>query len=358
MQAAWSQNLFAKLTPVFRNRIWLCALLLLITSCHKARKVNVSFYYWKTTYQQHPTENNYLKALHCRKLYMRIMDVDLNTTGNGLVPISPITFQSSLADSIALVPVVFIVNKALMGQTHPQLDELAAKITRFVQGKVTQAGKTTFPELQIDCDWTRTTRDNYFYLLGRIKALPALKRKLLSATLRLHQLKNQRSNGVPPVNRVMLMCYNMGDLRRYGVHNSILEQSELEKYAGSNLSSYSRPVDVGLPLFSWAVVFRKHLYAGISKRMNLKLLRDSSLFDSTDNNMFQLKTDLASYGLQRGDEIRWENVPIKQLQEAARYLARYINNTDATNIIYFHLDTPILTCYPHETLEKTAALFR
>lgn len=358
MSAIGSQHRFTKLISVFRNHLWIYALLLITTSCHKARQVNLSFYYWKTTYQQQPTENSYLKVLHCNKLYMRIMDVDLNTAGNNLTPVSPITFQSPLADSITLVPVVFIVNKALISETHPQLDALAGKIFNFVQGKITQAGKSGYPELQIDCDWTRTTRDNYFYLLARIKALPALKGKLLSATLRLHQLKNQRSNGVPPVDRVMLMCYNMGNLHQYGVQNSILEQTELEKYAGRNLSAYTRPVDIGLPLFSWAVAFRKREYIGISKRVNLQLLHNPSLFTNTDNNLFQLKTDLPSYGLQRGDEIRWESVSVDNLQRAAHYLVRYMNDTDFTNIIYFHLDAPTLTHYNYETLEKTAALFR
>ncbi len=346
--------------PLFRFHYQLWCFLLLtaaFTSCHKSRKVNLSFYYWKTTYRQQPTEARYLKALHCRKLYLRIMDIDLNASGAGLAPVSPVTFKSPVAADVALVPVVFIVNKALLSQTHQQLDNLAGKIVPFVQAKAEQAGKTGFEELQIDCDWTRTTRDNYFYLLKSIKGRPELKGRLLSVTLRLHQLKNRQSSGVPPVNRVMLMCYNMGDLRRYGPHNSILEQSDLEKYAGSSLSSYGKHVDVGLPLFSWAVVFRQHEYAGISKRMNQALLLNPDLFASAGNNQYRLQTDMPAYGLQRGDEIRWEAVETSELQNAARYIARYIN-TDTINVIYFSLDAQTLTHYPYETLEKTAALFR
>jgi hypothetical protein len=326
-----------------------------LTSCHKERTVQTSFYYWKTKYSLSHDEQHYFKSLRCKKIYLRIMDVDAGD--NGIVPISPVSFKTSIADSVELIPVVFIVNDVLRAQTHKQLDDLAGKIVYYVTGKVKQAGKNSFTELQIDCDWTRTTRDNYFYLLNQIKNNKAIQEKKISATLRLHQLKNQKSSGVPPVNRVMLMCYNMGNLRKYGTQNSILEQDELQKYAGSNLSKYAMPVDIGLPLFSWAVVFRQRQYAGIAKRLNKSILLNKKLFQESSPNFYTLKQDLPAYGLKQADEIRWENVPEQQLQDAAQYLQNYISS-DTLNVIYFHLNQQTLKDYHYETLEKTAALFR
>lgn len=325
------------------------------TSCRKKRVVNTSFYYWKTVYLHNETENQYFNKLNCKKLYVRIMDVD--EEDGTLIPISPVVFKSPVPDSVELVPVVFIVNQAIKNQTHTQLDELAAKTVRYVNGKLGQAGKRSFRELQIDCDWTQSTRDNYFYLLRRIRQCADLKNKQLSVTLRLHQLKNQRSSGIPPADRVMLMCYNMGNLRKYGNQNSILQQSELEKYAGDNLSFYPMPVDIGLPLFRWAVVFRQKQYAGIAKRLNISLPDNKKLFRETDHNLYKVLGDLPDYGLKRGDEVRWETVSPDELEDAARYLQKFVTS-DTLRLIYFHLDEPTLKYYRYETLEKTASVFR
>lgn len=326
-----------------------------LVSCRKNRVVNASFYYWKTVYNTNATERRYFDTLHCKMLYMRIMDVD--NGDNGAVPVSPVTFNAALPDSVELVPVVFIVNDVLKHQTHQQLKGLAGKIVYYVNGRIKPSGRASYKELQLDCDWTRTTRDNYFYLLNCIKTNVSLKNRRISATLRLHQLKNQKSSGIPPVNRVMLMCYNMGNLRKYGSQNSILEQSELEKYVGKNLSNYPMPVDVGLPLFSWAVVFRQQQYAGISKRLHQENLSDQQIFKAKGNGVYTLQKHLPQYGLLRGDEVRWEQLSAGQLLSAANYIQKYISS-DTVNIIYFHLDEPTLKHYTYEDLEKTTAVFR
>jgi hypothetical protein len=330
-------------------------ILSLLTSCRKQRTVNTAFYYWKTVYDNNAVEQQYMDSLHCKRMYVRIMDVNNGDTGP--LPVSPIRFKSAIPASVQVVPVVFIVNNVLKNQTQAQLNQLASKIAGYVNGKVKQSGKAFYSELQIDCDWTRSTRSNYFYLLNCIKYNQALKGKQLSATLRLHQLKNQQSSGIPPVNRVMLMCYNMGNLRKYGPQNSILDQQELEKYMGANLGGYPMPVDVGLPLFSWAVVFRQHQYVGIAKRLNADSLNNKQLFTAADNHLYTLLKDLPALGLKQGDEVRWENVPPAQLKSTARYISKYVA-TDTLNLIYFHLDESTLKNYIYETLEETAYLFR
>lgn len=327
----------------------------LLASCRKQRVVLTSFYYWKTVYEDNATEQLYLDSLRCKRLYVRMMDVDNGDTGP--VPVSPISFKSALPSSVQVVPVVFIVNNVLKNQTAMQLNRLASKIVYYVNGKIRQSGNTSFKELQIDCDWTRSTCNNYFYLLKRIKADQTFTNKKLSVTLRLHQLKNQQSSGIPPVDRVMLMCYNMGNLRKYGLQNSILEQQELEKYLGSNLTHYPIPVDVGLPLFSWAVVFRHQNYLGIAKRLNADSLNNKQLFAVTSNNLYRLLKNLPAHGLKLGDEVRWENTTATQLKTTARYISKYVAN-DTLNLIYFHLDEPTLKHYTYEILEETAHLFR
>ena len=326
-------------------------------SCRQPRKISTSFYYWKTVYKANKTENSWLGHFRVKKLYVRIMDVDWDDYGISPVPVSPVIFKDKLPDSLQIVPVVFIANEVLKNETKLQLSDLANKILRFVKGKVEQAEKTSFNELQIDCDWTATTRDNYFYLLNQLKLNPLFKHTALSATLRLHQLKNEKSSGVPPVNRVMLMCYNMGNLRKYGRQNSILEITELQKYAGTNISSYPLPLDVGLPLFHWAVAFRNKQYAGISKRIKIVDLHDKNQFIFIGNNIYKAATELPAFGLNKGDEIRWEESSTHSLQAAAEYLSSLIK-AGTLNIIYFHLDENIIKPYNYADLEKVNDLFR
>lgn len=327
------------------------------SSCRHNRVINTSFYFWKTVYKTNKTESNYLTRVHAHKLYMRIMDVDMDENGLNPVPISPITFQAKLPDTVEIVPVVFIVNNILKVTTRPQLDVLAGNIVRFVNDKVQQAGKNSFTELQIDCDWTASTRENYFYLLGQLRQVKALKAKVISATLRLHQLKNQKGSGIPPVNRVMLMCYNMGNLRKYGEQNSILEISELKKYLGDNVTTYPMPIDIGLPLFSWAVAFRNKEYSGIAKRISPNDLNNKNQFIFIKNNIYQAKTNLPDYGLKTNDEVRWENVSAGNLQATATYLSPLLK-ADTVNVIYFHLDEATIKTYTYDDLEKTTHLFR
>jgi hypothetical protein len=332
-------------------------LLVCFSSCRQPRQVDTSFYYWKTIYKANETELAWLNHFHVHKLYVRIMDVDTDANSTGPVPISPITFQNKLPDTLAIVPVVFIVNNVLKTLTHPQLDLLATRIAGFVKGKVVQAGKAAYNELQIDCDWTAGTRNNYFYLLNRLKINPELKNKTLSATLRLHQLKNQTGSGIPPVNRVMLMCYNMGNLRKYGEQNSILEISELKKYLNNNIANYPMPVDVGLPLFSWVVSFRNKTYIGISKRIKNVDLINKNQFIFIGNNIYKATKDLPEFGLLKADEVRWEDTSVPDLEAAAGYLSGLIK-AKKISIIYFHLDENVIKPYRYRDLEKVNDLLR
>jgi hypothetical protein len=317
------------------RRAWFLLLLVIfLVDCKPGRKVNTSFYYWKTVYKQNTTENAYLQHLQTQKLYMRIMDVDMDESGAGLVPISPITFQDKLPDTIAIIPVVFIVNDGLRNIDKPKLADIAVKIIRFVDARVTQAGKRNYGELQIDCDWTGETRDNYFYLLSQIR--PFLQHKKLSATLRLHQVKNQ-------------------NLRRYGNQNSIIQVSELKKYLGDNLSHYPIKMDIGLPLFSWAVAFRDKQYIGIAKRINFISLTDQNKFMSQGNDLYAAKINLPEYGLKKDDIVRWENAPVNDLRTVAGYMSGYLK-TDTLNVIWFHLDEPVLKNYTYEELESINSL--
>lgn len=330
--------------------------IILLSACTKKREINTSFYYWKTVYKQDTLENSYLHHLKSKQLYVRIMDVDMSGSYTGeAVPVAPVSFADPLPDSLALVPVVFIVNDLFKTQDSSEIKQLAANISKYVKAKTEQGGKFNYRELQIDCDWTESTRKNYFRLLTELHQLN--KDKILSATLRLHQLKNQLKSGIPPVDRVLLMCYNMGNLRQYGSQNSILDVKELKKYAAENLALYPKGIDLALPLFSWAVVFRDKEYAGISKRIRAEDLNNTNLFFRQQNGLYVAKMNLPDFGIKENDEVRHEESKASEVEEAANYLSSYLSEKPF-NLLYYHLDKTLFKNYTVHELEKISHLLR
>lgn len=335
---------------------YILVFIMLITACKQKREVYTSFYYWKTVYKSDTLEHNCLKQFQSRKLYVRIMDVDLdNNYSKNPIPVAPISFANPLPDTLALVPVVFVANDVLKERADDQIKELAEKITSFVQAKTVQAGKQDYQELQIDCDWTATTRDHYFKLLNELRKVN--KGKILSSTLRLHQLKNQGKSGIPPVDKVLLMCYNMGNLRQYGNQNSILDVAEFKKYAGENLAQYPKDMDIALPLFSWVVVFRDQQYAGISKRTKLNDLKDTTLFMRQKDGLYQARANLANLGLQKNDVLRYEESNLKDIRTIAQYLSSHMPEKPF-NLVFYHLDHQLLKNYQFNELEEINRLLR
>ena len=329
-----------------------CFLLILtLSACHHPKTINTSFYFWKTVFKTKKTESAWLQHFKVKSLYVRIMDIDMVENRSEPTPILPILFKNKIPDSVKIIPVVFIVNDVLKSLTDTGISALANKILPFVQAKVEQAGKSDFEELQIDCDWTASTREHFFYLLKQLKKHPMMRHKKLSVTLRLHQLKNQVKSGSPPADAAMLMCYNMGNLRAYGNQNSILEMSELKKYLNQNIGAYPMPLAIGLPLFNWAVAFRNKEYIGISKKIKFVDLIDKNQFIFIGDNIYKAATDLPDFGLNKADEIRWEAISMDDLQAVATYLSPLIKANTLT-VIYFHLDENLLKPYHYTDLEK------
>lgn len=327
---------------------------ILLMGCEQKREVQTSFYFWKTVYQTNTVEQSYLQHFNSKKLFVRILDVDRDLNGR-ITPVAPIKFKDQLPATLELVPVVFVVNEVLKEIDGAQLKKLASNIVQFVAGKIKQASKSSYQELQIDCDWTATTRSNYFLLLKEIKK--QLGNKTISSTLRLHQLKNQEKSGIPPVDKVLLMCYNMGNLRKYGTQNSILDVQELKKYAGENLGYYPMPIDVALPLFSWAVVFRNQNYAGISKRLKLTNLNASGAFTKMHNGLYQANADLPEFGLYKNDEIRFEASKFEDIRQSAVYLDQYLSRKPL-NLLFYHLDEQTLNHFKIYELEEITHILR
>jgi len=337
--------------------IGLIGVMIALIACNRQHHgATASFYYWKTAYEPDRIEKHALEEIGAKRLFVRIMDIDTQGPQGEAVPVSAITFREPLPDSLAIVPVVYIINNVLKDLSAGQQEELAGRIIDFVTAKVKQAGKTGFDELQIDCDWTASTRDAYFGFLKAIRARMADSVRL-SATLRLHQVRNRRSSGVPPVDRTLLMCYNMGNLRKPGEHNSIIDLREMDTYLKDFLSEYPLPMDMALPLFSWSVAFRKGQYTGISKRLDPRMLSDTSVFArDAESSLYRLKVALPAAGLQQGDVVRREQTRWEDLSAAADFLARY-KRKERFTLLFYHLDNQVFKSFSDEQLQEIVHRF-
>ncbi len=327
-------------------------LLLCFTSCKQKkedRQIERSFYYWKSVLTLTKSEEQRLDSLNVKTIYLKFFDVDWDEENKLPVPVAKLqTTNYKLPETIQVIPTVFITNECIQKIDSSQTKPLAEKIMQLLRNQIKETNFDSIPEIQIDCDWTASTREKYFSILAEIKRLkPHAK---LSCTIRLHQIKFLVKTGVPPVDRGLLMCYNMGNLKNPATNNSILETKELKKYIG-NLSSYPLPLDVALPLFDWKVLYRNNTYTGLIQNLPDKGFTDA--FAKRNGNRYELLKDtlLEGFDLHKGDIIRNEQCDVKEILSAAAEVSRLLKNT-RLRVSLYHLDSVILNKYTTHELES------
>ena len=303
------------------------------------------------------TEKEALETLQIKRLYIKFFDVVWDKAGQRPMPVAKIRFTDSIAAWLinrqtSIIPTVFITNECMQSIDNSNIAELANRMQELLAEMVnSQSMAMAIHEIQIDCDWTATSKDHYFSLLTQLQQLPFFQQKQLSATIRLYQCKYRQRTGVPPVNRGLLMCYNMGNLKNPATRNSILEAAELEKYIG-NLQEYPLPLDVALPLFDWKVLYRDRSWKGLLQNLPDSLLQQNGIAQKTNNTYTLLQdTILNGYPLKKGDYIRQEDANFEEIMQTTRLLRSKLV-TPKFAVVLFHLDSLTLHKYsPHE-LEK------
>ncbi|MBX2872478.1 MAG: hypothetical protein KTR30_10275 [Saprospiraceae bacterium] len=237
------------------------------------------------------------------------------------------------------------------------MKQLAQRLHQLIEKLSQQLGSPVIPEIQIDCDWSQQTRNSYFLLLHTLKNQYLRTDQLLSATIRLHQLKYPDQTGIPPVDRGMLMFYNMGEVTQWSEPNSILNLEIAAQYI-SPASPYPIPLDLALPLFRWGVLFRDGQMIRLINELGLEQLQDTSRFAWIDNTHVQVikSTYLNGYYLYKGDQFRLEVSELADLQKAVEMLKSYFPRKSFT-LAYYHLDMPILRRFPYEALSSLAEQF-
>jgi len=312
------------------------------------RKIERSFYYWKSVFTLTGFEKQRLDSLQVKTIYLKFFDVDWDEAGKKPVPVAKMQVSKmEKQEGIIIIPTVFITNACIQKTDSSQIVKLAVNIYKLILEINRINDFKQISEIQIDCDWTAVTKEKYFRLLSNIKQQTTNFK--LSCTIRLHQIKFLSRTGIPPVDRALLMCYNMGNLKDPSTKNSILEAKELRKYIG-NLSGYPLQLDIAFPLFDWKVLFRNNMYIGLIG--NLPDTPFNNSFTHKMQNRFEILKDtlLDGYDLRQGDIIRNEQSDIKEILAATQEIKKHLKNTPIRVSLY-HLDSVILSKYTIHELE-------
>lgn len=328
----------------------LAILTLAACTSNRAERVERAFYFWKSASQISSAEDSLIQAAHVGKLYVKFFEVEPDSIlGNRPTAKLQLYYPK---DSINIVPTVFIRNDVFRNTSQKSLDVLADNVN-FLLHKYARQGHfngDSIAEFQMDCDWTKSTKDNYFYFL---KALKKVSGKQISCTLRLYPYKYQKEMGVPPVDRVMLMCYSLNNPLDDKSANSILDMRELDSYLGGE---YPLPLDIALPTYSWMLVYQNGRFA--------RLLRaDPSDFNQTLKPLrpmwFEATQDIVVDGfyVRRGDRIKYEMVSGKQLANAVARIKKRVPLDDQITVAFFHLDQTQLKLYKSEEINHLYTLF-
>jgi len=310
-----------------------------------------SFYYWKTTFHLSAVEEKCLADLNVHKLYLRLFDVDWDETRGTSIPVGKISFVSKPKPALKIIPVVYIVNKTLQKTSPGAIPDLASKVLSQAQ-RIMYVNNLTYRELQIDCDWTETTRDKYFHLLTILKVELSKTNQILSATIRLHQVKYASFTGIPPVHRGMLMYYNMGKIEATSGKNSIYNQGDAAKYV-DYVSRYPLPLDIALPAFSWGLHIRGVKVIDLLNNMSPLDFKNNTNFGRLDSMQVTVDSSLFFKGIyfMKKDRIKIEEVTPELCLQAAQQLCGKLQSKPGT-VALFHLDSLMMTRYEEKKLEE------
>ena len=332
------------------RRVFVGLLFFLLISCGKNEKPIVAFYYWKTIFKLSQTEKEVLRDNEVSKLYIRYFDIGLHPKTQEPIPISPIRFQENVA-SFHIVPVVFIQNK-VMSLPHLDVEDLAQKTFRLVE-EMNAKNKIVVQEIQIDCDWTLKSKDNYLRFIEQFKKLS---HKKLSATIRLHQVKYFRKTKIPNVDSGVLMYYNMGTIANDSL-NSIYSQKVAERYLES-LKKYPLHLDFALPIYSWAVHIRDQKVIGLRSKLNVSELKKDANFEKIGTIFFKVKKSNYKNGIfyEENDLLKIEAISSEDLIEMGNDLDKNLVNVPK-EIIFYDLDEFNIKNYEKSIFKQVISCF-
>ena len=327
-------------------------LLLMAVSCknseENAPKGN-AVYFWRTSFELSLPEKEFLKENNITALYVKFFDVVGND--ESIRPENTLVFKEKFPDNCEIIPTVFIDSKAFAGREVPE--NLSAMIVARIDTMLTKNGYKVSKEIEIDFDWTKKNRDQYFKILSEIRDILHSQERLLSTTIRLHQL----SQPIPPADYGALMVYNTGDFSSNREYNSILSMKAVEPYL-KHLPGYELPLVAALPIYSWNLLYRNDRFVVITRGINEK---DTTWFSPIDGNKFRVRKYGSVPGssggysegvkLTPGDILRHEEASY-QLLDSVENVLRRVRPGILGRVILYHLDEKSISNYNNNEINK------
>jgi len=329
------------------------ALVTILASCthHTVENTERAFYYWKNNYNLSEKEEAICDTLQVTKLYFKFFEVNFNEE-QGNFPEAKTTWWGRFSENKQikeLVPTVYLRNMVFLKSSKQDLDILADNVN-FLINKLSRerfAEGTLIKEFQMDCDWTPKTKDNYFYFLEKLKTISG---KQISCTLRLYPYKYPDKMGVPPVDKVTLMCYNLLNPLENPDKNSILDFGELKKYL-SVREKYPKHLDIALPVYSWAQIYHDERFSGLlyhnTAQLKSVLKQEKQLWYSVTRD-----TVINDTYLRVGDQIKFEETDAEKVKGVITLLKKNIDLDNTITVTLFHLDEEQLNNYSNEALSS------
>lgn len=367
-----------------------------------------AFYHWQTRLSLDVEEQTWLDSTATQRVYVKFFDIAWEGKP---VPSAELQRAGTWREGIEVVPTLYVTNETMreLGK-QTELEQSLATLTQRCLGKInTLWPELHYTELQIDCDWTKTTRATYFAWLKQLKAALPLGVDL-SATIRLHQYRYPEQTGVPPVDRGMLMYYNMGELSSWQETNSILNLTAAAPYLA--VDGYELPLDIALPLYRWGTLYRNGQLLKLINGLHSQQLADTTYYQIIDVELEPKKargesrvrgaasaqattgeavrspalggasesgarghdnrradvgrpnharyevrksTYLDGYYLYEGDLLRLEWIDRELLRQAAEQ-AQQVATAGRRYVAYYHLDSTMLEAFDYDDIRTTTAL--
>lgn len=322
----------------------------MLFSCKEKEDPIISFYFWKTNYQLSAIEQDVLVENKVEKIYIRYFDLDLHNGTKEVFPRSPIHFSQKPTVN-EIVPVVFIKNSVLL-QSNLDVDSLAQKTFNYIT-LINTKNQLTCQEIQIDCDWSLNSKENY---LSLIESFKRISKKKISATIRLHQVKYFEKTKIPNVDSGVLMYYNMGTIAVNSL-NSIYDQGIAKRYI-SSLKKYPLPLKIALPIYAWGVHSRDHKILGLRSKLTARDLELDVNFNFINENSFEVKHSTYRKGVfyKKGDIVKIESISTSDLQEMAADLSANLKQKPS-EIIFYDLDELNIKNYEKDIFKKVSTRF-
>jgi len=326
-------------------------ILLITSSCFNDRysKKNISFYHWKSKAVFNKSYEQAINISKTNKIYLHYFDIETlqeqSWDNDEVYPTYVLKSVSEEYKKLEIVPVVYITNRVFKTY-NLNIPDLSNRIIQLINQISVEHFDKEIKQIQIDCDWTQSTRNSYFELLKQLQNYFEI-----DVTIRLHQIKYKNRTGIPPVKKGTLMLYNVGDLKNRQ-QNSTLESSIVKQYINSE-TEYPLILNIGLPLFSQTVVSNSDNEVKIIKNTERFMLENDSHFKKNDEINFTIIKDTLYKGvfLSKGYNLKLEE--IKETEIIASHKIIRESNLTTNEIIFYHLDEKSLSNINlNELLEK------